>query len=184
MAFARRIQNPEGLYFITFATVQWIDVFTRSTYIDIVLDSLRYCQKEKGLRVHAWCIMSNHVHLMISTKFGSNPSDILRDFKKFTSKQIIAVIEDKEQPESRRGWMLWLFKKAGEDNAKNTKYQFCQQENHPIELISNKFIDQKLQYIHENPVKAGLVDEPWEYRFSSARDYMNNQKGLLEVELT
>ena len=49
--------------------------------------------------------------------------------------------------------------------------------------MSNKFIDQKLAYIHENPVKAGLVDEPWEYRFSSARDYMNNQKGLLEVEL-
>lgn len=58
-----------------------------------------------------------------------------------------------------------------------------QQENHPIELISNKFIDQKFQYIHENPVKAGLVDEPWEYRFSSARDYMHNQKRLLEVEL-
>jgi len=67
MAFARRIQNPEGLYFITFATVQWADVFTRSTYVDIVLESLRYCQKEKGLRIHAWCIMSNHVHLMIST---------------------------------------------------------------------------------------------------------------------
>ncbi|MCA0232200.1 MAG: hypothetical protein LCH91_17150 [Bacteroidetes bacterium] len=67
--------------------------------------------------------------------------------------------------------------------AKNKTYRFWQQENHPIELISNKFIDQKLQYIHENPVKAGLVDEPWEYRFSSARDYMNNQNGLLEVEL-
>ena len=80
--------------------------------------------------------------------------------------------------------MLWLFKKAGEDNAKNTNYQFWQQENHPIELISNKFIDQKLAYIHENPVKAGLVDEPWEYRFSSARDYINNQKGLLEVDRT
>ncbi len=121
---------------------------------------------------------------MISAKFGSHPWDVLRDFKKFTSKQIIAAIEDKENPESRSGWMLWLFKKAGQDNAKNTNYQFWKQENHPIELISNKFIDQKLpaaayRYIHENPVKAGLVDEPWEYRFSSARDYMNNQKGLL-----
>ena len=60
---------------------------------------------------------------MISTKFGSNPSDVLRDFKKFTSKQIIAAIEDKEQPESRRGWLLWLFRQAGEANAKNTTYQ-------------------------------------------------------------
>ena len=81
-------------------------------------------------------------------------------------------------------WLLWLLKKAGESNSKNTNYQFWQQENYPIELTSNKFIDQKLAYIHENPVKAGLVDEPWEYRFSSARDYMNNQKGLLEVDRT
>ncbi len=58
MPFSRRIQNPEGLYFVTFATVQWVDVFTRATYVDILLDSLRYCQQEKGLRIHAWCIMS------------------------------------------------------------------------------------------------------------------------------
>lgn len=109
-----------------------VDVFTRSTYTDIVLESLRYCQKEKGLRIHAWCIMSNHLHLMISTKFGSHPSDVLRDFKKFTSKQIIAVIEDKEQLESRRNWMLWIFRQAGEENAKNKTYQFWQQENHRI----------------------------------------------------
>jgi putative transposase len=183
MAFARRITNPEALYFITFATVQWVDVFSRSNYVDILLDSLRYCQKEKGLRIHGWCIMSNHVHLIISTQVGHHPSDVLRDLKKFTSKQIVAAIEDKKLPESRRGWMLWLFRKAGEANSKNTFYQFWQQENHPIEIFSNKFIDQKLAYIHENPVKSGLVDEPWEYRYSSARDYMCNKKGLLEVEL-
>lgn len=123
MAFARRIQNSEGLYFITFATVQWADVFTRNTYVEIVLDSLRFCQKEKGLRIHAWCIMTNHVHLVISTKFGSHPPDILRDFKKFTSKQIIAAIEDKANPESRRSWLLRLFRQAGEGNSKNTTYQ-------------------------------------------------------------
>ena len=103
MPFARRIQNPEGLYFVTFATVQWVDVFTRSTYVNILLESLRYCQKEKGLRIHAWCVMSNHVHLMISTQFGHHPSDALRDLKKFTSKQIIAAIAEKEKAESRRG---------------------------------------------------------------------------------
>jgi putative transposase len=127
--------------------------------------------------------MSNHVHLILSTEFSHHPSDALRDLKKFTSKKIIATLADNEQPESRRDWMLWLFKQAGEANSKNKDYQFWQQENHPIELISNKFLDQKLHYIHMNPVKAGIVDEPWEYRYSSARDYMNNQKSLLEVEL-
>ncbi|MCE7043179.1 REP-associated tyrosine transposase [Dyadobacter sp. CY312] len=182
MAFARRIGDPESLYFVTFATVQWVDVFTRSTYVDIVLDSLRYCQKEKGLRIHAWCIMSNHVHLLITTKLGHHPSDFLRDFKKFTSKKIITSIEDKTLPESRRNWMLWLFRTAGQDNSKNQIYQFWQQENHPVEIFSNKFMDQKLAYIHDNPVKAGLVDDPWEYRYSSARDYMKNQRGLLDIE--
>jgi hypothetical protein len=79
--------------------------------------------------------------------------------------------------------MLWLFSSAGKNNPKNKAYQFWQQENHPIEIFSNKFIEQKLAYIHNNPVKAGIVDDPWEYRYSSARDYMNNQKGLLHVDL-
>ncbi|MFN8348669.1 MAG: transposase [Spirosomataceae bacterium] len=103
----------------------------------MVLESLRYCQKEKGLRIHAWCIMSNHLHLMISTKFNVHPPDVLRDFKKFTSKQIIEAIEDKEKPESRRGWMLWLFKKAGEDNAKNTNYQRCDDSLLAAKKLSN-----------------------------------------------
>jgi len=122
MPFARRIQNPEGLYFVTFATVQWVDVFTRRVYVDILLDSIRYCQKEKGLRIHAWCLMSNHVHLMISTEFGHHPSDALRDLKKFTARKIIAAIGDKEQPESRRSWMLWLFKQAGRSDASGSKF--------------------------------------------------------------
>ncbi|TAE27599.1 MAG: transposase [Cytophagales bacterium] len=183
MAFARRIQDPEAVYFITFATVRWVDVFTRPAYVDILLDSFRYCQQHKGLRIHAWCVMSNHIHLMISTKVSHHPSDVLRDLKKFTAKQIIEAIENSETGESRKDWMLWIFKRAGMQNSKNKLYQFWQQETHPIEIFSNKFIDQKLNYIHENPVKAGLVDEPWEYRYSSARDYMNNTKGLLELEL-
>ncbi len=183
MAFARRIQNPEGVYFVTFATVQWVDVFTRPDYVTIVLESLRHCQQHKGLRLHAWCLMSNHLHLMLSTDFGHHPSDVLRDFKKFTSRQIVSAIEQSETGESRRNWMLWLFRSAGERNSKNQVYQFWQQETHPIELFSNKFIDQKLDYIHQNPVKAGWVDEPWEYRYSSARDYMNNTKGLLDLEM-
>ncbi|WP_373513463.1 hypothetical protein [Persicitalea sp.] len=82
---------------------------------------------------------------MISTQFGHHPSDALRDLKKFTSKKIIAAIADKEDSESRRGWMLWIFEQAGgpafrEANAKNKDYQFWQQENHPVELISKLMI--------------------------------------------
>lgn len=77
-----KIRDQQGIYFITFAVVEWIDVFTRKEYADIVIESLRFCIQHKGLRLYAWCIMSNHVHLIVSTEKG-NLSDVLRDFKKF-----------------------------------------------------------------------------------------------------
>ncbi len=79
-----KIRNPEGIHFITFAEVEWVDVFTRKAYRDILLDSIRHCQQDKGLMVHAWCLMSNHVHLVVSAR-NNDTSNILRDFKKFPS---------------------------------------------------------------------------------------------------
>src|SRR5688572_22388732 len=92
-----KIRSQAAIHFITFAVVEWVDVFTRKAYRDIVLDSIRFCQTEKGLALHAWCLMSNHFHLIASAKNG-DLSDILRDFKKFTSKQIIeAIIGNKQE---------------------------------------------------------------------------------------
>ena len=183
MGFSYKINNHRGTYFITFATVQWIDVFTRKRYVEMLLDSIKYCQKEKGLRIHAWCVMSNHVHIVASTVSEKpNLSDILRDLKKFTANKIIEAIQDNQEFESRKNWILWLFKSAGERNPNNTNYQFWQQDNHPIEIFSAKFLESKLEYIHNNPVKAGLVEEPWEYLLSSARDYMTDRKGLLDID--
>lgn len=174
-----KIRDQDGIYFITCATVQWIDVFTRYCYVEIILDSLRYCIASKGLRVHAWCIMSNHIYLIISAANG-NLSDIIRDFKKYTSGIITRQIEN-NQEESRRNWMLWIFRKAGENNSKNDLYQFWQQDNHPIQLETGSFTLSKLEYIHNNPVKAGMVDKAEGYLLSSARDYCGS-KGLLPVE--
>ncbi len=175
-----KIRNKEGIHFITFAVVEWVDVFTRKEYRDIVLDSLRHCQQEKGLILHAWCLMSNHIHLMISAK-NNDTSDILRDFKKFTSKQIISAIKNNQQ-ESRKDWMLNIFKQHGEQNARNSNYQFWRQDNQPKELFGAEFILQKLNYIHNNPVEAGIVDKAEEYLYSSARDYHTTKKcGLLDL---
>lgn len=95
-----KIRNKKEIHFVTFTVVEWVDVFTRKEYRDIIIESLKFCQKEKELLLHGWCIMSNHVHLIASAK-NENLSDILRDFKKFTSKKIIAAIE-KSETESRR----------------------------------------------------------------------------------
>ena len=174
-----KIRDQFGVYFITFATVQWVGVFSRPCYVETLLNSLRLCIKEKGLKVHAWCIMSNHLHLIVSAEKG-NLSSIIRDFKKFTSQTILKQIE-KNIEESRRGWMLWIFKSAGASNSRNNTYQFWQQDNQPILLETPDFTLVKLQYIHNNPVKAGLVEKPEDYLLSSARDY-NGAKGLLPLE--
>ena len=176
-----KIRNQSAVHFITFSVVEWVDVFTRRCYCDIVIDSLRYCQDNKGLLVHCWCIMSNHVHLILSAK-ENNLSDILRDFKRFTSRNIVSAIID-HSGESRKNWMVDIFKQRGDGNKRNEKYQFWQQENHPIEIFSLEFIGQKVCYIHNNPVKAGFVRSPENYTYSSAIDYaMREQCGLLKID--
>ena len=177
-----KIRDQEGIHFVTFAVVEWVDVFTRKEYRDILLDSIRYCQREKGLVLHSWCLMSNHVHLVVSAT-EHNTSDILRDFKKYTSKQLIKAIQE-HPAESRREWMLEIFKKAGETNSRNTSWQFWRQDNQPKELYSEKFTSQKLDYIHNNPVEAGIVEKAEEYVYSSAKDYYNGKNcGLLKLGL-
>jgi putative transposase len=177
-----RIGEDAIPHFVSFSVVYWIDALTRSDYKEIFIDSLRYSIKEKALFLHAWVIMTNHVHLIISSKDKSSGlSGILRDFKKYTSCKIIEAIAENPR-ESRKEWMLWMFARAGKKNSNNTKYQFWQQDNHPIELNTNIKMKQRLTYLHENPVRAGLVYEPQHYIYSSAIEYYTNEKGKIEIE--
>jgi REP element-mobilizing transposase RayT len=160
--------------------VQWVDIFTRNEYKQILLDSWKHCQQTKGLQIHAWVIMTNHVHMIISRKGETKLEDIMRDMKKYTSSKIITAIMCNEK-ESRREWMLNIFSEAGKANSNNKNYQFWKQDNHPMLLSTEKFFNQKLNYIHENPVRAGFVTEPDHWQYSSAGEYFNNKKGLVEL---
>ena len=156
-----KIIDQGGMYFVSFGVVECVDVFTRKDYRDIVIGSLKHCQNEKGLVIYGWCIMSNHVYLIISGK-ENNVSDVPGDFKKFTSKQVTKAIV--EHPgESRKEWMLKIFKEAGESNSRNLNYQFWQQDNQPKIIYSPKLAAQKLEDIHNNPVDAGIVEKAEEY---------------------
>jgi REP element-mobilizing transposase RayT len=150
----------------------WIDIFTRRDYKDIIVDSLNYCCKEKGLEIFAWVIMTNHLHLIIRAEEGYLLPNILRDFKKFTSKSILKSIIENPQ-ESRKEWLLRGF-------TTKTGYQFWQVGSHPIELWNNAVIDEKLNYIHENPVRLGFVFRAEDYLYGSAVDYAG-EKGLIDV---
>ena len=168
-------------HFVTFSVVGWIDVFTRLLYRDIILDSLNFCCDNKGMNLHAWVVMSNHIHLIISSD-TNKIENIVRDFKKFTSKRIInAIIEN--PVESRKEWMINMFTYVGSQNKNNTEFQFWKQDYHPITLSTPEMLRQRLHYLHENPVRAGIVWVPEEFKYSSAIDYLTPRKGLLKVKL-
>jgi REP element-mobilizing transposase RayT len=164
-----KIREKYKAYFLTLTVVGWIDVFIRKNYKMTLVDSLNYCQKEKGLTLFGYCIMSSHIHLIARADGIYSLSDILRDFKKYTSKAIVEQIMNEN--ESRREWMLGLFRKTGEDLKGITNYKFWQDGNHPEEISSNNFFNEKLDYIHNNPVIELIVEKPEDYYFSSARNY-------------
>ena len=172
-----QIKNQEAPYYLTFQIVYWIDLFSRKSYRDIVIESLKHCQKQKGLEIFAWVIMSNHVHI-IARSTTNDLSGTIRDFKKYTSKKIIEEIE--RSAESRKEWMLRLFIHAAKRQNKKGDYQVWTHENHAIELFGNDFIQSKVEYIHNNPIRAGIVNKAEEYNYSSAAVYVD-MEGLLEI---
>jgi REP element-mobilizing transposase RayT len=172
------IRDQSLPHFITPTVVDWIDIFTRQTYRDIVIECLDYCIKNKGMILYGYVIMSNHIHLIIQSENGKL-SDLIRDFKKFIAKNILDKIQN--SPESRREWMLERFKLAAQKHQRNKEYQFWQYGNHAEEIYSTAFMWSKLHYIHLNPVRAGLVGKASDYIYSSASNYVNDS-GLLEIE--
>lgn len=173
------IRSQEHFYFVTFTVVYWLDVFIRQEYKNIFLESLKYCQKEKGLMVGAWCIMTSHIHLAIASGGVAKLEDIIRDLKSYTSRHIRKYMTNNPQ-ESRRDWLMWMMERAGKKKSNNKDFQFWQQHNHPIELSTNEILQQRVDYIHNNPVEAGFVAQPSDWLFSSASDYEGNP-GEIEI---
>ena len=164
-----KIRDIDKAYFITMTIVDWVDVFTRPKQKHAIADSLNYCIRNKGLTVFGYVIMPNHIHLICRADGENTLSDILRDFKKFTSKRIIKLIQ--EEHESRKKWMLDIFSNACNHLKRDQKYKVWQDGNQAKEILSNNFFYEKLEYIHNNPVKKLIVENPEDYLFSSARNY-------------
>jgi REP element-mobilizing transposase RayT len=131
--------------------------------------------------IYGYCIMPSHIHLIFRSAIN-DPSGLIRDFKGFTSKKMLQIIEENPQ-ESRKEWVLWMFERAGKKNSNVTNKQFCKQHNKPIAIWSLKVFEQKLEYIHNNPVEAGFVIDPIDWKYSSARNYGNNDHSILEIDM-
>jgi len=180
MGDAYHIKENDSVYFLTFQVVQWIDIFTRQRYRDIVVQSFNYCIANKGLVVYAWVIMSNHIHCIVRSSTG-RLSDTVRDLKVHTSKQIIKSITT--ATESRREWLLVQFKQSG--LVKGQQYQVWTHENHAININpqQHQMLETKINYIHQNPVRSGITALPEEYLYSSAKQYYTGKPGLIPVAL-
>jgi len=176
-----KIVNQNHIHFITPTVIGWIDVFSRQVYRDIVIDSLAYCRREKGLNVHAYVVMTNHLHLVVSAREGHLLSNMIRDFKRFTATKILEEIQ-RNPKESRREWMINLMKNAAKSNKRNKLFQFWQQGNHPVELISKKWLGRRIEYTHDNPVRAGFVRKQEDYPYSSASNYLEHES-ILEIDV-
>ncbi len=173
------IRDQRLPHFLTATIVDWVDVFSRKIYKDCIVESFDYCIKSKRMILYSYVIMSNHIHMIVQASDG-NLSDLIRDFKKFTAKTILEKI--KTEKESRRAWMLERFKLATESHSRNKNYQFWQLGNHAEEIYSEKFMWSKIDYIHFNPVRAGIVANPKDYIYSSASNYIEG-KGVIDVEI-
>ncbi|MFU8843599.1 MAG: REP-associated tyrosine transposase [Bacteroidales bacterium] len=163
---SKTASNPDQLYFVTFTIVEWGNLFTCPEYFRLLEENLQFCQDNKGLEIFEFVIMTNHLHL-ICRRNGVPLSHILRDFKSFTSKELIKLISNNPS-ESRKKWMLNIFKKHGRSNILNQNYQVWQNFNSPTLLNYKSITAQKVNYIRLNPVKAGIVSRPEDYVHCSA----------------
>ena len=173
-----KFHDQDKLYFISFATVHWIDVCIREEYMQIIIESWKHCQKDKGLEIYGWSIMPSHVHMIIGSK-KNKLEDIVRDMKKHTSSELRIAIKNNNF-ESRKEWIIWMMERAGKKNGNNKDWQFWQQHNNPIEMKDQQMFDKTLDYIHQNPVVAGFVTKPEDWKYSSAGDFCG-MKGLVEL---
>jgi REP element-mobilizing transposase RayT len=171
------ISKETEYYFCTDTIVGWQYIFTSFPFFEAIIESLKYCQNNKGLQIHGYVIMPNHLHTILSAA-ENNLSDVLRDFKRYTSTRISSLLEETENTK-----LLKFFSTAAEIVGRGNDYKIWQSGSHPEAIVSNEFFIQKLNYIHENPVRKGFVEHPEHWIFSSARNYILDDHSVLKIDL-
>lgn len=165
--------NENETHFLTIKVIEWIDIFTTPAYFQVVIDSLKFCQKNKKLLLYEYVILTNHLHLIVQAKAGHRLSQIISDFKKHTTQEILKLLQ-----EDNRKYIFNLIKNSFA-RKKGYQNQIWQRENYPEIIVSEEFYLQKANYIHENPVKKEYVLKPEEWIYSSARNRLLNDNSII-----
>jgi putative transposase len=167
-----RIYDEQKPYFLTMSVVEWIPLFTNSEIVSLLIESLSFCQKERQLILYAYVIMEQHLHLISS---APDLSKTIKEYKSFTARKIIDYLKERNYKP-----LLEKLKRAKLTHKTKSKYQLWQEGNHPKEINGEEMMRQKIEYIHNNPLRRGYIDEVKHWRYSSARNY-EGMVGLLEV---
>lgn len=169
-----RFIDADGIYFVTSTVVEWLPVFTTSKYCNIIIDSLKFCQQNQGLKLFAFVILDNHFHLVATAEEFSKVNTSL---KKYTARKIIDGLKY-----DNKNWLLTELAFYKKKYKIKSDYQVWQEGSHPQLIFSDGMLIQKIEYIHNNPVKRGLVDRPEHWRYSSARNYFLDDHSLIQIE--
>ena len=172
-----KVHSDTKYYFCTTSITKWYPIFTRIEYFTLIIDSLKFCQSNKNLSIHAYVIMLNHMHLIISADEPRAIPNIFRDFKRHTSSEISSLLKTHKESEALR-----VFNEIATESGKDQEYKVWQSGYHPIGIQSEQFFNQKLDYIHQNPVKKGYVNDPIHWRYSSAANYAGYDDVPLPVD--
>ncbi len=169
-----KITNADGVYFITSTIIEWLPVFTSQKYFEIIIQSLKFCREQKGLKLYAYVILDNHFHLIVS---GPELSGTLTSLKKFTARQVLIQLQ-----QDRKAWLLNQLAYFKKKHKTESAHQVWQEGVHPQLMMNEEMLVQKIEYIHCNPVKRGLVDLPAHWRYSSARNFEHNDHAIIALD--
>ena len=170
-----KILTNDTYYFITSTIVNWIPIFTNEKYYDILINAIKFYQSKKSLEIIAYVFLPDHFHLIVKSK---ELVKTIRLIKMFSAKEIIKQlnIDNKSQ-------ILSQLKQNKKDYKTNSDYQVWQEGFLPKEILNDEMLNQKIEYIHYNPVKKGLVTEPSEWKYSSAGIYEKGEQGIIKLDL-
>ncbi len=168
-----KIIDEQAIHFVTCTVLHWIPIFTKIETKQIIIESLQHLQKSDNLKIYSYVILENHLHLIVSS---DNLNKSLQKFKSFTAKKILNFLITKNVKTILQ--QLEFYKKA---HKREISYQFWEEGTKPKQIISDEMLNEKIEYVHCNPVKRGYVANPEDWIYSSAGSYLGN-KGLLEIE--
>ena len=161
-------------YFITTKIRDYVKVFETKPYFDIILENLNFYRHKFGFKLWAYVIMPEHIHLMIHLADKNDLSKIMEEFKRYTSKQILAKLKQHEKVH-----LVELFTIA---NPKKEKHMVWEEGFRGLGIRSERGFNIKVNYIHNNPVKRGLAEKPEDYIYSSYRNYYCEDNSIIKLD--